>query len=43
MTGALALKPRAVQRFTESPNRSKSLVFAQFRTENRCTLFLELL
>ncbi|RWN44305.1 MAG: hypothetical protein EOR06_31095 [Mesorhizobium sp.] len=34
---------RAVQRLRESLNRSSCLFFAQFRTENRCTLFLELL
>ncbi|TPI47848.1 hypothetical protein FJ417_31305 [Mesorhizobium sp. B3-1-7] len=35
--------PRAFHRFTETTNRSISLVLTQFPTENRVTLFLELL
>ncbi|TPJ22108.1 hypothetical protein FJ425_24110 [Mesorhizobium sp. B2-7-2] len=35
--------PRAFHRFMETANRSISLVLTQFPTENRVTLFLELL
>ncbi|TPI17676.1 hypothetical protein FJ957_31015 [Mesorhizobium sp. B2-4-6] len=35
--------PRAFHRVTETANRSTSLVLTQFPTENRVTLFLELL
>ncbi|MBB4239878.1 MULTISPECIES: hypothetical protein [Rhizobium] len=34
---------RALQHSTEMPNDSGRLIVAQFRTENRLALFLELL